>query len=70
MSLEDMQTEIETLQSKLASIEDLRKLVENKFNNKKYSKDQYDKQMQRLENDKKRTLYRMEELANMIKKMT
>ncbi len=65
-----MQTEIETLQSKLASIEDLRKLVENKFNNKKYSKDQYDKQMQRLENDKKRTLYRMEELANMIKKMT
>lgn len=70
MSLEDMQTEIETLQSKLASIEDLRKLVESKFNNKKYSKDQYDKQMQRLENDKKRTLYRMEELASMIKKMT
>jgi hypothetical protein len=70
MSLEDMKTEIDTLQSKLASIEDLRKLVENKFNNKKYSKDQYDKQMQRLENDKKRTLFRMEELANMIKKMT
>ncbi|MHA1339661.1 MAG: Gldg family protein [Promethearchaeota archaeon] len=69
LKIDDIQAEIETLQSKINSIEDLKRLVEQKFQQKKYTKKQYDKQMNRLENDKKKAIFRLEELEHMLKKL-
>ena len=67
--LEEIQAELETLQSKLSSIEDLRKLVDNKFKKKKYTKKQYEKQIKRLDNDKKKATFRIDELEEILRKM-
>ncbi|MCP4763482.1 MAG: hypothetical protein GY870_17040 [archaeon] len=64
----EIQAELDTLQSKLSSIEDLKAMVEKKFNEKKYTKKQFDKQMNMLNNDKKKALFRVEELKLMKKK--
>ena len=69
LNAEQIQLEIESMQSKINSIEDLKRLVEQKFQENKYSKKQYDKQIERLENDKKKALTRLDELQNLIKKV-
>jgi len=68
VSKKELQAELDTLQSKLASIEDLRQLVESKHKKKDYNDKQYEKQMERLENDKKRANFRIEEIKNLLKK--
>lgn len=62
LTKEQIAAELETLKNKLNSIENLKDLVESKYKNKSYSKDQYEKQIERLTSDLNRTLTRIKEL--------
>lgn len=66
ISADDIQAEFQMLKSKMSSIEDLKILVNNKFKNKKFTKEQRDKQIKRLERDENKTLKRIEELTKLL----
>jgi hypothetical protein len=66
LSPEEIRTEFEMLQSKISSIQDLKTLVNNKYKSKKFTKQQKDKQIKRLERDESKAVKRMEELTKIL----
>ncbi|MBN2154749.1 MAG: hypothetical protein JW776_01725 [Candidatus Lokiarchaeota archaeon] len=68
LTKEEIAAELETLKNKLNSIENLRDLVDSKYKNGSYTKEQYNKQTERLNNDLNRTLSRIKELEMTYKK--
>jgi uncharacterized membrane protein len=68
LTKEEIAVELETLKNKLNSIESLKDLVESKYQKKSYTKEQYEKQIDRLTNDLNRTLNRIKELELYHKK--
>ncbi|GAB4325345.1 MAG: hypothetical protein Kow0069_31360 [Promethearchaeota archaeon] len=69
VTLADLEAELESLKSKLISINDLKKFVEKKRAAGKITDKQYEKQVKKFEADIKKTQYRIEELEARIKKM-
>ncbi len=68
LTKEEIAADLETLKNKLNSIEKLRELVESKYKKGMYTKEQYEKQMERLANDLNRSLTRIKELEMNQKK--
>ncbi len=66
ISADEIQAEFQMLQSKMSSIEDLKILVNNKLKDKKFTQEQRDKQMKRLERDENKTLKRIEVLSKLL----
>lgn len=65
---EEIAAELETLKNKLNSIENLKDLVESKYKNQSYTKQEYEKQIERLTSDLNRALNRIKELELYYKK--
>jgi hypothetical protein len=69
VSKEDLETELEALQSKIISIQNLKGFVEKKYNDGKMDETSFKKQKSSLESDLKKTQYRIDEVQGKLKKM-
>ncbi|HMF29861.1 MAG TPA: hypothetical protein VKK79_00490 [Candidatus Lokiarchaeia archaeon] len=69
-SKEDLETELEALQSKIISIKNLKGFVEKKYNDGKMDEESFKKQNRSLESDLKKTQYHIDEVEAKLKKLT
>jgi hypothetical protein len=66
---EELEAELESLQNKLKSIKNLKGFVEKKFAGGKLTEPKYEKQMAKLEKDRKKTNKRIKECKKILQKL-
>ena len=64
---EEVQAELESLSNKVKSITNLKGFVEKKFADGKLTKPKYEKQIKKLESDRKKTNVRIKECKEILK---